>query len=226
MPPEIVFAETQEQRERLFEFRYRVYVEEMNLDIPGADRQTRRLKDAWDDVSRSLAMVVDGRVVGSLRLTLLRELPEPDAVIRDYAMEPAIAALGLDAIGLTSRFMFDRASRRSRGMLEIIAQAVRSARDWGVRLNYGTSDPPDLPFYKHMGYRTYAPWLNDPTFGPVIPILMLVRDFSWFQTVRSPLRTIAPGICQAEDVEARAWFDRTYADFDEATLGLAPDTPH
>src|SRR5207244_1081844 len=118
-------------------------------------------------------------------------------------------ALGRPALCTTSRFMVQHPFARGKSMLQLMETAYRDAAARQVRLIYGDCSPAMLPFYRHLGYRTYAPPFQDPSYGIKVPLLMVGRDRPWFVWVRSPLARVAA--CFPHDAEARAWFDQTYA---------------
>ncbi len=208
MTVEVVPVRTAKERADVYAFRYRVYVEEMNLRPPGADHVRRQLYDTLDPHSHSFALVEDGTVVGSLRCIYLAEVPDPTALVTKFQMWPALEAFGPEAIATTSRFMIDPRLRGSPALLRLMRAAYDDGRGRGIRLNYGDCSPSMLDFYEHMGYRRYAPAYNDAAFGFKLPILMLVGDRELFGQVRSPFFRLAANY--PDDVEARDWFARTY----------------
>jgi CRP-like cAMP-binding protein/GNAT superfamily N-acetyltransferase len=205
----VAIADTEEARERVYEFRYRIYVDELGLRPAEADHANRRLSDALDACSVAYAVFDEDRVVGSLRLVYLAEVPDRGPLIRKFAMEPALDAFGAPAICTTSRFMLDPALRHGTVILRLMETVFEDARSRGIRLNYGDCSPHMLPFYEMLGYRRYIAPYNDTSYGYKIPILMLC-DHDWFQRVRSPLRRVVQR--HPDDPEARAWFERTYPD--------------
>src|SRR2546427_11337044 len=101
----IVQARSDAEREKVCQFRYHVYVEELRLSPPTADHEHRRLWDPLDDDSVSYALLDDEEVMGTLRVTFLDEGSDPAPLIEKFALEPAIAAFGRSAICMTSRFI-------------------------------------------------------------------------------------------------------------------------
>ena len=93
----VIRARSESEREKIFHFRYRVYVDELHFSPPGADHERKRLWDPLDDVSVSHALLDGGEVVGSLRVTFLEELPDPEPLIQKFSLQPAIAAFGRSA---------------------------------------------------------------------------------------------------------------------------------
>jgi CRP-like cAMP-binding protein len=214
-------ARSEAEREKIFEFRYRVYVDVLGLSPPGADRARKRLWDPLDDVSLPYALFDDEEVVASLRVTPLDDLPDPTALIEKFAMEPAIAAMGRSAIGTTSRFILHPRFRFGTAIYRLMEFAYDEAMARGLRLNYGDCSPHLLPFYEHLGYRRYTRAYNDTAFGFKLLILMLLRDQSRFRHVHSPLLRVA--LRYPDDPEAQVWFERTYPGY--LDLESAPFLP-
>lgn len=204
-------ARSEADREKLFAFRYHVYVGELALSPPGADHERKRLWDPLDDVSVSHLLLDDEEVVGSLRMTFLDEVPDPAPLVEKFKMEPAIAALGRSAICTTSRFIIHPRLRMGLAIYRLMEFAYADAVNREIRLNYGDCSPHLLPFYEHLGYRRYTQAYNDTAYGFKALILMLGRDHRRFEQVRSPLLRAASRF--PDDPDARAWFERTYPEY-------------
>jgi CRP-like cAMP-binding protein len=201
-------ARTDAERERVYAFRYQVYVGELGLAPPTADHARKRLWDELDDVGVSHFLLDDGEVVGSLRMIYLADVPDPAPLIAKFRMEPAIAAMGRAAICTTSRFIIHPRLRMGLSIYRLMEHAYEEAGTRVIRVNYGDCSPHLLPFYEHLGYRRYTEAYNDTAYGFKVLILMLGRDQQRFAQVRSPLRHLAERF--PDDSEARAWFERTY----------------
>ena len=201
-------ARTDAERERVYGFRYQVYVGELGLSPPTADHARKRLWDELDDVGVSHFLLDDGEVVGSLRMIFLADVPDPAPLVEKFGMEPAIAAFGRAAICTTSRFIIHPRLRMGLSIYRLMEHAYQDAMARGIRLNYGDCSPHLLPFYEHLGYRRYTEAYNDTAYGFKVLILMLGRDQQRFAQVRSPLARVAARF--PDDPEARAWFQRTY----------------
>lgn len=209
---EVRLVETQAEREALYAFRFRVYVEELEM-TDQADHARRWLQDGYDEESLNYALFADGEVVGSLRCILLDRVSDPAPLIDKFALEPAIDAFGTSAIMTTSRFMLAPHLRNTMAVFRLMRMAFFDAVREKIRLNYGDCSPHLLPFYEHLGYRRYTSGYNDTAFGYKLPILMLVRDRAFLEAVRSPLaKLLQPG---DDDAGAREWFAATYPDYVE-----------
>jgi len=184
-----------------------------------ADHARRWLRDGYDDESLNYALFVDGKVVGSLRCILLDQVTDPEPLIEKFELEPAIDAFGKSAIMTTSRFMLSANLRNTMAVFRLMQMAYFDATQRRIRLNYGDCSPHLLPFYEHLGYRRYTTGYNDTAFGYKLPILMLVRDRTFLEAVRSPLaKLLAP---DDDDAEAREWFGATYPRYVELVSAVS-----
>ena len=210
------------QRHEVYRFRYRVYVEELGLDPPGADRAAGEVRDALDEEATNYLLRRDGAVVGSLRLLNLADSSDPAPLIAKFALRPVLETFALREIVTTSRFMLDPTLRHGKAILALMRRAFEDAREAGVRLNYGDCSPHMLPLYEHLGYRRYGAAFNDPHFGYKLPILMLLGDVEGLAAVRSPLGRVA--LRYPPDPDARSWFERHHGAYlQPASASLLPE---
>jgi N-acyl-L-homoserine lactone synthetase len=203
----IVKVSTSSDLESLFRFRYRVYVEELNMTNQ-ADNENKLLRDELDDYSISYAVISDGEILGSLRMTYLNNVPNPSYLINKFNMQPAIDKFGLASICTTSRFILDQKLRHGKVIYRLMQSAFVAAQEQNIRLNYGDCSPHLIPFYQHLGFRRYMHGYEDTAYGFKLPIMMLLEDYEFLDWVRSPLRHLV--IKQHNYVETRNWFQQTY----------------
>ena len=204
-------ARTDAERQAVYRFRYRVYVEEMGLSPPEADHVAKRLRDPLDLSSDIYALKDESEVVGSLRVTYFDDAPDPASLVARYDIGPALRDLPRDAICITSRFMLDPNVRHGTAIFRLMEAAWEDVASRGARIAYGDCSPHLVPFYEHLGFRRYTRAYNDTAYGFKVPILMLVRDLARFDRVHSPLTRVVKG--REDDLEGRAWFTRTYPDY-------------
>ena len=87
-PDGIYQAETEQEREAVYRFRYEVYVEEMGRYRDTADHDNRRFWEPCDDHSRIGYALENGEVVATGRFTWGGHGPLPERQIRQYSLEP------------------------------------------------------------------------------------------------------------------------------------------
>ena len=196
--------------DQLYRFRYQIYVDEVQF-TQHADHQKKELKDACDEVGHHFAIFEGDRILGSLRILFMNEVPSVETFISKFNMQNALKTFGAHSICTTSRFMIDPSLRNGKAIFKLMREAYRFGIERGARLNYGDCSPHLVPFYEHMGYRRYSDGFNDSHFGYKIPILMLIRDHLFFYEVRSLLYRLAKN--QPDDEEARFWFQNSYPDY-------------
>ena len=213
MSLEISVAKTKTELEDLFRFRYGIYIEEFRLSPLEADHKHKILRDYLDDYAISYVLRSQSKIVGSLRILFLEDIPCTQSLIKKFHLASAIDNFGLSAICATSRFMVAPELRHSRAIWKLMEAVYQDARQRGVRLNYGDCSPSLLPFYEHLGYRRYCPGYDDPSYGYKFPLLMLMEDVRGLTLVRSPLRRLARRY--TENHQVRQWFEREYPLYQE-----------
>ncbi len=202
-------AETPAERERVYRLRYEIYVRELELLTPEADHRWRRLTDPLDEHGLSFVVWEGDEALGCLRVVLLSDLPDPVPVLRKVHALPVQLRFGSSAIATTSRFMLHSRVRQSRAVFVLMRAAFDWARARGVRFNFGDCTAHQLPFYEHLGFRSYEAGFNDPAYGFKLPLVMLVGDREGFAARRSPLARVAAA--HPDDPAVREWFGRVWA---------------
>lgn len=210
-------ARTAREISKVCELRYRIYIDELQIPTPEADHEWRWLRDPIEESSISFAAWKDGEAIGSLRLTLLRDVPDPQPLLSRLSAHPAWGNFGPEAICTTSRFMLDPRLRHGRVIYPLMKAVYEHARDEGVRLNFGDCSPHQLRFYQHLGFRSYEPGFADPAYGFKLPLLMLMGDREEFRRRRTPLARIAARY--EDDFEAQEWFRTIYQGEGPAVTG-------
>jgi hypothetical protein len=172
MALEVGPAETEEQKEAVYRFRYSVYVEEMGRYQSTADHVGRRLVEPEDEQSWIFsARTDDGEVVGTARLSwgangfTARQLDE-------YGLEPFLAELPPEHVALGERVMVKQ-DLRGTGLVE---EVLRCRDDTGlahdVRIQFSACEPHLLSLYLGRGRRTYSMKnINTPEAGYLIPLV-------------------------------------------------------
>jgi CRP-like cAMP-binding protein/predicted GNAT family N-acyltransferase len=207
----VELATSTEDLHAIYQFRYRIYVDEFHLDPPDANYSDKTLKDNLDDVSQSFALIDNNEIVGSLRLLFFDDVDDLNPLVEKYNCQLAIDSFGPNAICATSRFMLSPKLRSGRVIYKLMTAGFKEACRRGARFNFGDCSPHILPFYEHLGYRRYTKAYNDTAYGYKLPILMLIRDQERFKQVRSPLARIASDY--DDDNELRNWFENNYSNY-------------
>jgi len=176
MGVEFFRAESEQEREEVFRFRYSVYVEELGRYRSSADHRGRRLVEPEDDHSVIYGARKDGRVVGTGRLTFGEDGFSPRQIAQ-YSLGPFLADVPIELIAVGERHMVAPDLRGSSLGVELRRFAVEDLKARGVRLMFGSCEPHLLSMYLSGGARTYAEHnINSEEVGYMIPLVWFEGD--------------------------------------------------
>ena len=164
-------AETTEDKESIYQFRYSVYVEEMGRYQDTADHAGRRLVEPEDDASL-LFLARDGDVVvATIRFTWGGD-GFSERQIRQYSLAPFLDELPASLMGVGERAMVDPKLRGSGLVEQLMLHARETTTGYDIRLIFGACEPHLLSLYLGMGQRTYAEHnINSGEAGYLIPLV-------------------------------------------------------
>jgi N-acyl amino acid synthase FeeM len=184
--PEVTVATTEEERIRVYQFRYSIYVEEMGKNLSYANHAEKILRDELDGGATLLYVTHDTSIIASLRIVWGEGGPAPDRTIEDYGLV-RFSTFSSGAFSYTSRMMIAPAWRRSRALVALVEKAYQLMRARVIRFDFINCAPHLVPFFERMGHRRYKPAFIDPDVGYRVPMVLLLEDLEHLLLVRSPL---------------------------------------
>ena len=201
--PVIEAASSDAEREAIYRFRYRVYVEEMNRYRSIADHDGKRLVEP-DDAQSHLYYAADGEaVVGTMRLTWGGDAPFTDRHIEQYDLAPFLEAVPQDQMVIGERFMVERAYRGTDLIFRLFCSYLQFVNERRIQLIFGDSEPHLLNLYQGLGFRTYSGKnVNSPETGYLIPLVMVPEDLDYMRTIKSPLCDVLQDFGEAAQMPA------------------------
>jgi hypothetical protein len=186
MPFELFRAESEQDREDVFRFRYTVYVEELGRYRGIADHEGRRLVEPEDDHSVIYGAREDGRVVGTGRMTLGVDGFSPRQ-IDQYSLRPFLADLPAELLAVGERSMVVPELRGSTLNAELRGFQRADVRARGVRLIFGCCEPHLLSMNMSDGGRTYAEHnINSDEVGYMIPLVWISGNLEDLDLTAAP----------------------------------------
>lgn len=203
MDVEVRFAGTEDEREAIYRLRYATYVEEMHLYRGKADHDRRWLRDAEDDTARLMYALVDGEVVGALRIHLGREDAIPESLTARFSLERFLALVPKEQLSVVGRFMVRRDMRGTAVPYRLIQESIRFQLEQGLELAFCDCQPHLLNLYLSLGFRPHLGTFDHPEFGVMVPLVLALRDREHLEWVGSPLRALLPSDAPASEVPAR-----------------------
>ncbi|MDY7226070.1 GNAT family N-acetyltransferase [Hyalangium rubrum] len=203
MDVQVRFARTEEERAAIYHLRYATYVEEMHLYAGQADHSRRQLVDTADAQAHQLYAEVDGQVVGTLRLHLGSDGPLPETLAKRFELERFVPQVPVEQVCFVGRFMVRRDMRGTAVPYRLIQESIRFQLERGMELTLCDCQPHLLNLYTSLGFRPYLGTYDDPEFGVMVPLVLVLRDREHLEWVGSPLRALLPSDAPASEVPAR-----------------------
>lgn len=204
---DIQVARSDEDRERIFRFRYDVYVIEMGKSPAEADHQKKIIRDELDEDAHLLYAEDEGQIVGTVRLNCRSKKKFPDVWEQRYDIEKFAPSFG-DHISMTSRMMVARDYRGSSVPAALVGAVYSAGREMGSKFDFCNCAPSLLEFYEQIGFRRFTDGFVDEDNGYHVPLVMVVRDTQYLRQVRSPLYRVARNF--EHEPETGAWFQETF----------------
>ena len=184
----IAIAETEEEKQAVYRFRYSIYVEEMGKYKTIADHARRMFYEPEDAQSRISYATQNGEVVATARGTWGGDAPLPQRMIDQYGLAPFLAELPQSAISVGERGMVLPRLRGTDLFLRLIGASLRFANERRIQVCFGDCEPHLLNLYLGLGYRTYSKRnVNSAEAGYLIPILFVPEDVAYLRRINSPL---------------------------------------
>jgi len=101
----IQLAESEDEKQAVYRFRYDVYVEEMGRYGAAADHANRRLVEPEDATARIFYAAEDGVVVATSRFSWGGDAPFSRRLIEHYQLAPFLAEMAPERIAVGERGM-------------------------------------------------------------------------------------------------------------------------
>jgi len=206
-------AESDRERQAVFEFRYSVYVEELKRGVGTVDARRARLHDPDDDEPGTTLLYTagaGGSMTGTARVRSWAPGAIPGEVAERFSTESftGIADLGTAELG---RLMV-RADRRGRSELVSLLCAVYlfAETELGTDLVFLTCLSGLVRYYRRVGFRSYAADLVPTSDGVTVPMVLILSDRPYLDRVGSFLAPLAgafyaPG--KHPPLDVRRWSD-------------------
>jgi hypothetical protein len=172
---EIRIAETAEEKEAVFRFRYAIYVEEMGRYKQVADRVDRRLADPEDEWSW-ISYALDGdEIVGTLRMTW-GGAGFSDRQVAQYDLQSFLDELPREVLAVGERTMVSP-TWRGEDLLARLCSVIEPLIDeHGVKVVFGACEPHLLSCYCRFQQPCGSRNINSPEAGYLIPLVSFRPD--------------------------------------------------
>lgn len=182
-------AETNEDRGRVFRFRYEVYVEEMKRRQAYANHDARIIEEPLDKSGRIyLAEDDQGKVVGTVRSNYGRDTDFGYYV--DLYQMRSVGRSYPDRVSITTKLMVAPEYRRGTLGARLCSKAYAQNLADGILFDFIDCNPHLEQIFHRFGYRHYMGRIQHPEYGDVLPLVLLVTDLEHLEQVGSPFARI------------------------------------
>jgi N-acyl-L-homoserine lactone synthetase len=167
----------------LFEFRYRIYVEEMGRPQRYADHAAKTIVDPLDDTGINIVAIDKDEIVGCVRTNFLRHGPlgEYEGL---YGLD-LLSPVDVYATSICTRLMVGLSRRSTLVTFGIMKAVYEYGLYNGIRLNFIDCNEHLIPFFLKFGYRILGQ-RNHSEYGEVFVLRLDLLDVDHLETVHSP----------------------------------------
>ncbi len=180
-------AESEEEKEAVYRFRYDVYVEEMGRYRDVADHANRRFWEPEDDTARIFFAAENGEVVATSRMNWGGDAPFTERLVDHYRLQPFLDELPPEVLVVGERGMVKPEFRGSPIFMDLGKESAKFISEKRVQLIFGACEPHLLSLYVGRGSQTFAEKnINSSEAGYLIPIVNVVEDVEYLRRIGSP----------------------------------------
>jgi GNAT superfamily N-acetyltransferase len=211
---EIRVATSAAERERIYRFRYEVYVARLGRQARDADHRRRTLREDLDDDSTLIHATSNGAMVGVARSTVCTPALLATPLATSFALD-RFRAHAPKRLMISSRLMVDPRWRSAHIGARVMAFMYERCRDLDALFDFCHCRPELVGFYEILGHRRYLAPFDHPEAGPLEPMVFALQDTIHLAHVGSPLLPLALARPH-NDVGSGRWLAREIATGDAA----------
>ncbi len=164
---------------------YEVFVRECGVHGDRADHGTQTLTDD-DDAAVIFGAFEGDELLGLLSTLFWADTPFPTFYERAFEIERFDAFTPRNSWVIMSRLVVHPRARSGSLLMRLFAAAWSHAQARGTQLVFIGCQPHLLMYYRHLGFRTYAPPYDYGDTGLGIPLVFVVADHQHLREIRSP----------------------------------------
>ncbi len=190
----VCIADSEQERDAVFRFRYSVYVEELGRKLGNADHRSRRVHDVEDDKPYTELLYTaddDGSLTGTIRVRHWQpgEVPEKDWNAFSMERFEGLTDLGIAEVG---RLMIKPDRRGQLGLVSMgCALYQLAATELGIDAAFINCAAGLVRHYRVLGFRTYAGRLVPTPDGIEVPLVLFPSDRGYLEQSGSFLAPFA-----------------------------------
>lgn len=206
--PRVQVAHSLEQRRRIYQFRYQIYVADMGKRPANADHMAREISDALDDEAVHLFIEDDGEITAVMRCNFRMPGGVDAPLAAAFGLAGLAAGWSLEQMAFTSSTMTVPSVRKKLHMAALYSYVYTLGRMRGMRSDTILCAPGLVPYFARLGYRRYKEnvVLND--IGLRVPMTLVLDSVQFLREANSPLQYLAPYYADCDELPL--WLTRQY----------------
>jgi len=214
----VYIAQTVEERQAVFAFRYAVYATELGRKLGNADHGSQVLHDEEDDKPYTTLLYTQdgtGRLTGTIRVRHWESGQVPE---KDWAAFSMERFDGLDKLRTAEigRLMIERGQRGQVGMLSMACAVYQlCAGELAIDCAFINCATGLVRHYRLLGFRTYAGRMVPTADGIEVPLLLIPSDRGFLEqagALTAPFADVFYGPGKREAVDIERWTQLLDAD--------------
>lgn len=184
-------AKSREERDAVYAFRYRIYVDELGREIGGVDHVRKVVCDVDDEQECSVLLYTgpldDISATVRLRIWQPGRIPRHEFEMLSMSKFPGIEERRISELG---RLMI-RPTLRGKLLLPSLVRSVyERGVAAGVDLGFCYCAPGLVPHYRKLGFRPYAAPLVPTVDGLEVPLVGIASDSKYLKQMGSPVASL------------------------------------
>ncbi|MEQ1888275.1 MAG: cyclic nucleotide-binding domain-containing protein [Alphaproteobacteria bacterium] len=217
---QVFIAGGDEERRRIYRFRYRVKVEDLGDDPPYADHGVKQICDPIDKSALLIYVAPSGGTEIAAAARLITGLADKNLFgLAELEGFGAFRAYGIESMSLSGQLVIAPKWTASKAASLALSAIYKLARQNGSRFDFSQCSPALVPLYQRLGYRRFRENFMDNDLGYQVPLVLVTEDYPHLSLVKSPLTQIAGGM--RNPPETGNWFSRTFPAYARAPVEAA-----
>jgi|688.fasta_scaffold64937_3 hypothetical protein len=181
-------AQSAEERQRIYEFRYRVFAEHLGRgDLDGLDHERRVLSDALDPISTHFYFGEFACPVAAGTISPLAEADLPDELSQFLAIGRLKDAVDIQQMQMVNWLLVDPDQSGASLVPMLLGTCYEQLLEGDTELLLTFCRPGLVAFYERLGLEQYSYATQLKGVGLRCPLMLVMRDELRLSAVRSPL---------------------------------------
>ena len=184
----IRIARNESELEKIYRFRYQVYIKELNRKQEHVNHDQAIIKESLDLYGVNIIAERGSEIIGAARVNFSTD-PYLERYIDFYKVANFDRQLNRSAV--VTKFMVAK-SRRGRALSLLLAKACyQVGLDHDVHFTFIDCYPHLIQYFKKLGFKEYQDNLIHPEFGLVTPMVLVNQDLAYLKEINSPFYKIS-----------------------------------